>query len=340
MINSTDFYALRTNEQQDVPKMVKHIGLFVFEGFFMAIAGAISDAFHLANEFEMARGEDPPYLLSVLSDDGGLVPSWSGISIGTQRLDRYSEAKFHALFVACSDAAVAAKLNDRFLSWTTCDGTISSPRTMQGSNPAFGCRGTPGSMAPIFLIDDRFGGSQTGGMMPTELALAQIERDLGTDIAQTIALELRTDFVEHTTSVFNNASIATTIERVRESARWINENYSKPISAAQAAESVSMSKRNFRRRFKCEFDMTPHEYLLRARFQVAQKMLRTTNLPVEKIARRCGMGDGNRLARRFKDRYGMSPTQFRAQQCFEFVERWLASNRRHAIAAEVSLDTE
>jgi transcriptional regulator GlxA family with amidase domain len=43
-------------------------------------------------------------------------------------------------------------------------------------------------------------------------------------------------------------------------------------------------------------------------------MLSSTNIPVGKIARRCGMGDGNRLGRLFKERYGMSPTEFRAQR--------------------------
>lgn len=177
-------------------------------------------------------------------------------------------------------------------------------------------------------------------MTPTDLALAQIECDLSTDVARKIAFELHADFVEYTKSVFDNASIVTTTGKVRESARWIKENYSKPISVAQAAESASMSKRNFQRRFKCEFDMTPLEYLLRARFEVARKMLRTTNLPVDKIARRCGMGDGNRLGRLFKERYGISPTQFRAQQHFEFAELWPASNGGRDIAAEVSLDIE
>lgn len=85
-----------------------------------------------------------------------------------------------------------------------------------------------------------------------------------------------------------------------------------------------MSKRNYQRRFKFEFGMTPLEYLLRTRFEVVRAMLRNTDLPVDKIARRCGMGDGNRLGRLFKERYGMSPTQFRAQQRLEVSERCVA----------------
>ncbi|WP_449180591.1 helix-turn-helix domain-containing protein [Trinickia sp. YCB016] len=88
-----------------------------------------------------------------------------------------------------------------------------------------------------------------------------------------------------------------------------------------------MSKRNFQRCFKREFGVTPLEYLLRTRFEVICDMLRNTNLPVDKIARRCGMGDGNRLGRLFKERYGMSATQFRAQQHLDHVERRASSDR-------------
>jgi transcriptional regulator GlxA family with amidase domain len=43
-------------------------------------------------------------------------------------------------------------------------------------------------------------------------------------------------------------------------------------------------------------------------------MLEDTDLPIDKVARWCGMGDGNRLGRIFKQRIGMSPTQYRAHK--------------------------
>jgi transcriptional regulator GlxA family with amidase domain len=64
-------------------------------------------------------------------------------------------------------------------------------------------------------------------------------------------------------------------------------------------------------------------------------MLRDTDLPVDKIARRCGMGDGNRLGRLFKERYGMSPTQFRARQHFESEERCLRHEESWTAATEI-----
>uniref|UniRef100_S0DFA2 Putative transcriptional regulator n=1 Tax=termite gut metagenome TaxID=433724 RepID=S0DFA2_9ZZZZ len=290
----------------------------------MVTTGAIGDAFRLANEFEKAEGEEPPYRLSVLSDSGGLVTSSSTISIWTQMLERYSLADFHAFFVACRDATEAMESSDRFLSWISRQGSIASFGVQQGANLAVVCRNPLQSTVPIFLFDDGGGAPRTStNVTPTDLALSQIERDLNSDTARKIARLLQTNYSEHSKPELDDASSTTTTEKIRESARWIRENYNKAISVAKAAESAAMSKRNFQRRFKCEFGMTPLEYLLRTRFDVVRTMLKNTDLPVDKIARRCGMGDGNRLGRLFKERYGMSPTQFRAQQHVESEERWL-----------------
>ncbi|MFL9867941.1 helix-turn-helix domain-containing protein [Paraburkholderia fungorum] len=288
----------------------------------MLTTGAVGDAFRLANEFEKAGGDEPPYRLSVLSDEGGLVTSSSSILIWTQSLERYSLADFHAFFVACRDTTGAAESNGRFLSWISRHGSVASRGIQQGASLAVVCRNPLQSTVPVFFFDDGGGGASTSGSVaPTGLALAQIERDLNSDTVRKIARALQPDYIEPNTPELDEASIVTTIEKIRESARWIKENYSEAISVAKAAEFAAMSKRNFQRRFKFEFGMTPLEYLLRTRFEVVRAMLRNTDLAVDKIARRCGMGDGNRLGRLFKERYGVSPTQFRAQQQIESEEQ-------------------
>jgi transcriptional regulator GlxA family with amidase domain len=49
------------------------------------------------------------------------------------------------------------------------------------------------------------------------------------------------------------------------------------------------------------------------RFELICRLLLDSDLPVDKIARRCGMGNGDRLGRLFRRRYGMSPTSYRAE---------------------------
>lgn len=301
----------------------------------MAATGAIGDAFRLANEFETATGEEAPYRFTVLSVEGGLVTSSSSIAIWTQQLAKYSLSDFHAFFVACRDTPKALESNDRLLSWITRQGSIASFGIQQGTNLAVICKNTLQSTVPIFLFDDGCAENRSGSATPIDLALAQIERDRGTDTVRKIARAFQTNYIEQARSELDEAGIVTTTDKILDSARWIKDNYSNPISVAQAAEYAAMSKRNFQRRFKFEFGMTPLEYLLRTRFEVVCTMLRNTDLPVDKIARRCGMGDGNRLGRLFKERYGMSPTHFRVQQRFETGDRFSINEDGQEATAEV-----
>ncbi len=92
-----------------------------------------------------------------------------------------------------------------------------------------------------------------------------------------------------------------------------------------------MSERNFLRRFKIEMGITPSDYLLQARLAVTCSLLTDSELPVDKIARRSGMGNGDRLAKIFRKRMMISPTEFRMQSRSE--GRGLATRaNRHEVS--------
>jgi transcriptional regulator GlxA family with amidase domain len=65
------------------------------------------------------------------------------------------------------------------------------------------------------------------------------------------------------------------------------------------------------RRFRQQIGTPPSEYLLRARLDRSRRLLADSDLPVDKIARRSGMGNGSQLAKLFRKRFGVSPTEFR-----------------------------
>nr|WP_245254148.1 helix-turn-helix domain-containing protein [Paraburkholderia sp. LEh10] len=295
----------------------RHVGLLISQYCSMAAAGAIGDAFRLANELEKANGERVPYRFSVLSESGGFVTGGPCFSIWTQKFEQYRLADFNALYVARSSDA-AAPASEALVSWLSRQGSSVPSSIEPKSDPA--CAPTQ-SPVPVFVLDDGVCEKPPSSATPTDMALAQIERDLSAETARKVARALQTNVPERARPDADDLNIATTTEKIRESARWIRENYSKPISVGLAAESAAMSTRNYQRRFKGEFGMTPLEYLQRTRFEVVCSMLMETELPIDKIARRCGMGDGNRLGRIFRLRYGVSPTNFRALRHLSGDER-------------------
>lgn len=313
-MNISSDYSLRSGIQQKIESdgTKKHIGLLLSDECSVANAGVIGEAFRIANEIEQAEGAPAPYRFSVLSSHGGSVTSSSSISIWTQKLESYSLVDFHAFFVACHEAGAADALDEQLLSWLCGPGGDAHVRHQHAQNLLNNPSSIEPPAVPIFWFRDVPTAAWSISTPPADLALAQIERDLNADIAQKIARVLQPHLVTGAKFDFEDLSAGTT-EKILESARWIRENYSNPISVAQAAEAAAMSTRNYPRRFKSVLGVTPSEYLTRTRFEIVCRLLVETDLPVDKIARRCGMGNGNRLGRFFRTRFGVSPMVFRVQ---------------------------
>lgn len=146
---------------------------------------------------------------------------------------------------------------------------------------------------------------------PLQTAIAIIEEDFGSEIARQIAdwVAPSTD-TRFTAIVRKNASV-TVSENIKASAKWLEANAHQPVSIDDAAQIARMSERNFLRRFKIEMGVTPSEYLLYVRLDMSCRLLVDTVLPVDKVARHCGIGCGGRLAKLFRKHLATTPTEYR-----------------------------
>jgi transcriptional regulator GlxA family with amidase domain len=84
------------------------------------------------------------------------------------------------------------------------------------------------------------------------------------------------------------------------------------ITMQSSAEFLAMSERSFRRHFKSEVGYNPNLFLLLLRLELARQALLDGDLPIDKIARRGGLHDGQQLARMFRKFLGITPNQYRA----------------------------
>ncbi|WP_180726381.1 helix-turn-helix domain-containing protein [Paraburkholderia largidicola] len=154
------------------------------------------------------------------------------------------------------------------------------------------------------------------GPPPYEMSLQgwlSIDQGLAHPLTQAVDVHLRFgDNAPHTRSSPNAEGVGIQ-KRIHESATFLRSNLEQIITVANVARIASMSERNFLRHFRQQFRVTPSEYLLQARLEKSCQLLIESELPVDKIARRCGMTSGTRLAKIFRKRYGMSPTEFRLQ---------------------------
>jgi AraC-like DNA-binding protein len=137
------------------------------------------------------------------------------------------------------------------------------------------------------------------------------DESVGHSHAQAVEIHFRFGEREPRTQSSSMLEGAGIPERIHGSATFLKSNLEQLVTVADVARTVAMSERNFLRRFRQQFGMTPSEYLLQTRLEKSCQLLVESELPVDKIARRCGMTSGSRLAKIFRKRFGMSPTEYR-----------------------------
>ncbi len=93
--------------------------------------------------------------------------------------------------------------------------------------------------------------------------------------------------------------------------RHIERHYSDQISMAEMAAMANLSSTQFNHRFRKLLRMSPTDYLLKLRTEVAQRLLTTTALSVSEIGLEVGFYDQSHFAKRFRRITGMTPLAYR-----------------------------
>lgn len=92
---------------------------------------------------------------------------------------------------------------------------------------------------------------------------------------------------------------------------WALLNLHEPLTVDQLAQRAGMSRRTLIRRFNTETGQPPMRWLLEARLSRARELLESTDLTVEGVARRCGLGTSANFRTLFKERVGVPPSVYR-----------------------------
>jgi transcriptional regulator GlxA family with amidase domain len=95
------------------------------------------------------------------------------------------------------------------------------------------------------------------------------------------------------------------LRRVLRARELLHARVAAGVSLADLATEACMSEFHFIRTFRDAFGITPAKYLEQQRMQQAQ-LLRRTDLPVTKVARRCGYSNLSAFGRAFRRAWGKS----------------------------------
>ncbi|MBR7972170.1 helix-turn-helix domain-containing protein [Burkholderia vietnamiensis] len=278
----------------------------------MAQAARLGEAFNLANRLQ-PLGAD--YVVKYVSESGGLLQSSSGVRIAADAFDdehgrsAYAFLHLHGERVTVNwDAALQQRLGDvrRQARWIAdavdLPGLAAAPPLMHAAR----AQAADGTRRPAATIEP-----PTGAVDVFAVVLDMFRADLGDGAAQQIADNfMRPVEQRYTQSMWAYRELSAS-PSIRMSAQRLRTLSANRISIADVARTAAMSERNFLRRFKREIGVTPTEFVQHVRLERACHMLVHTTLPADKVARRTGFGSGERLAKLFRQRLLVSPTEFR-----------------------------
>lgn len=93
--------------------------------------------------------------------------------------------------------------------------------------------------------------------------------------------------------------------------QWAQHHLHEPLTVPALAARVLMAPRTFARHFRTTTGTTPHRWLLEQRLLRAEHLLENTDLPIDQVAARCGLGSPDTLRHHFSLRRRTSPTNYR-----------------------------
>jgi transcriptional regulator GlxA family with amidase domain len=106
-----------------------------------------------------------------------------------------------------------------------------------------------------------------------------------------------------------------------ETRAWAQRRLNEPVSLAELASHAKVSPRTFTRRFRAETGLSPLRWLLEQRIDLARQLLETTELTMDRVAERSGLGSADSLRLHFVRTEGVTPSAYRAAYVLRTASR-------------------
>ena len=276
------------------------------------------------------------YDLSIVSEQGTPITTESGLQILTAPLPA-GRLRIDTLLIPGGEGSQTARFDAALLDWirkaarnsrrvaTVCSGTfIAAEAGLLDGRTVTTHWARAKQLAdeyPRLTVDadpiythDGCVWTSAGVTTGIDLALAMVEADYGSEIAQTVARWLvmflhrpggQTQFAA---PVWIPRAARTTVRAAQD---YIDSNPGADHRLDLLATRAAMSGRHFSRLFTAEVGETPARYVERVRVEAARTELETTASSLDVIALHCGLGTAESLRRAFQRRVGVAPDAYR-----------------------------
>jgi AraC family transcriptional activator FtrA len=165
----------------------------------------------------------------------------------------------------------------------------------------------------VLFVDDGNILTSAGSAAALDLALHVVRRDHGAEIAVAVARRLvfpghrpggQQQFIERPIPTEPQSTLVQALT-------WAEPRATQSISVTDIAASAAMSPATLHRRFRRELGCTPHQWLTNVRVEHARRLLEQTDLAVDQVAHRSGLGTATNFRNRLAAQTGLTPSAYR-----------------------------
>lgn len=152
-----------------------------------------------------------------------------------------------------------------------------------------------------------------GAAAGVDLCLHLVRRDYGAETANRVARYcVVPPHRDGGQRQFIQRAVPTDLDASTEGVRaWALEHLDETLSLECLAERANVSVRTLTRRFREETGVSPAQWLLARRVDLARRLLETTDRPVEFIVAEAGFGTAAGMRHHFQQHVGVSPSAYR-----------------------------
>jgi transcriptional regulator GlxA family with amidase domain len=167
--------------------------------------------------------------------------------------------------------------------------------------------------ADVLFVDDGDVLTSAGVAAGIDLCLHVVRRDHGSEVANRAARRCvvapwrdggQSQFIER--PVPSTAGTSTGPTRA-----WAVSHLDQPLELEALARHARMSVRTFTRRFREETGLSPGRWLVLRRVEHARRLLESTDLPIDGVARAAGFGTATSLRQHLHATIGVAPATYR-----------------------------
>lgn len=110
---------------------------------------------------------------------------------------------------------------------------------------------------------------------------------------------------------------------VLRSVNYMSEHYAENVTLDVLASEAHMSRSDYCSKFKKLFKETPMHYLMNMRLNKAEELLRFSDASITQVALDCGFFDNSHMTRFFRQKYKLTPREYRKTKRESFSIRRL-----------------